>query len=130
MYPLLRLVTEVFPSETQATSDEAQIVLALEAAPVNFGVEQINPHELISASSEGSSTSEAGQISAGNNVVGDLENMQVGMALMPDNLDVDPGLQSMFLSKSLNGKQSADGHQALGQVFCTTRKFFRHHPNS
>jgi hypothetical protein len=92
-------------------------MLALEAAPVNFSVEEIQPHELLSVNSNGSSAFEVGQSSTGNTVAGELDNMQMGMALLPDNLDVDPGLQSMVLSKSWNGKKSTDGVRLWAKYF-------------
>jgi hypothetical protein len=110
--------TKELPSETQVASDEAQIVLALEAAPVNFSVEEIQPHELLSINpSEGSSSSKAGQSSGGNTDARELINVQVGMALLPDNLDVDPGLQSLILSKTSTSKKLVDGIRHWAKYF-------------
>jgi hypothetical protein len=54
-------------SEEQGATEEVQIVLALQAALLNFSVEEIETHELFSANpSEGSGSFEAGQSSSGN----------------------------------------------------------------
>jgi hypothetical protein len=110
--------TEVLSSEAQVASEEAQIVLDLDAAPVNFSVEEIQQHELLSANPyEGSSSSEAEHSSARNSDARELNNMQVGMAMLPDNLDVDPGLQSLILRKTLTAKKSADGIRLWTKYF-------------
>jgi hypothetical protein len=110
--------TEELPSETQVASDEAQIILALEVAPVNFSAEEIQEHELLSINpSEGNSSSEARQSSGGNTDARELNNMHVGMALLPDNLDVDPGLQSLILSKTSTSKKSVDGIRHWAKYF-------------
>jgi hypothetical protein len=97
-------------SEAQVAAKEAHIVLALQGALVNFSVEEIQLHELLSANpSEGSGSSEAGQSSARNNNARVLENMQVGMVVLLDNLDVDPRLQSLVFHMPLIGKKSVDG---------------------
>jgi hypothetical protein len=111
-------------SEEQGKAEEVHIVLALQAAPVNFSIEEIQPHELLSANpSEGSGSSEAGQSSARNTDDRELVNMQVGMDLLPDNLDVDPGLLSLVVPRPLYGNKSVDGVRLWAKYFALPESF-------
>jgi hypothetical protein len=62
--------------EGHGAIEEVQIVLALQAAPVNFSVEEIQPHELLSANlSKGSGSFDVGQSSSENADERELGNM-------------------------------------------------------
>jgi hypothetical protein len=101
--------------EEQGESEEVQIVLALQAEPVNFSVQEIKPHELLSTNpSEDSGSSEVGHSSSDDR---ELVNMLVGMALLPTNLDVDPGLISLVVHRPINGNISADGIRLWARYF-------------
>jgi hypothetical protein len=111
-------------SEEQGATEEVQIVLALQAALLNFSVEEIETHELFSANpSEGSGSFEAGQSSFGNSAQRELGNMQVGMALLPDNLDIDPGLLSFVVQRPTYRKKSADGIRLWSKYFAPLGSF-------
>jgi hypothetical protein len=111
-------------SEEQGATKEVQIVLALQAALLNFSVEEIETHELFSANpSEGSGSFEAGQSSSGNSAQRELGNMQVGMALLPDNLDIDPGLLSFVVQRPTYRKKSADGIRLWSKYFAPLGSF-------
>jgi hypothetical protein len=74
------------PDDVQAL-EEVPIVLALQAPPVNFSVEEVQQHELISANnSDESMVHDNGRSSSGGS--GETGNLQVGMALLPDNVDM------------------------------------------
>jgi hypothetical protein len=82
---------------------------------VNSSVEEIQPHELLSANpSEASGSSKAGQSSSDDS---GLVNMQVSMALLPKNLDVDPGFLSLAVHRPINGHTSTDGIRLWARYF-------------
>jgi hypothetical protein len=76
--------------------EEVQIVLALQAAPMNYTIDEIQPQDLMSANpSEGSAGIGVDQAASGDSDMGEISNLQVGMVLLPKNLDIDAGLLSL-----------------------------------
>jgi hypothetical protein len=84
------------PDDLEAL-EEVPIMLARQAPPVNFSVEEIQQQELMSANNSEDGLVQGNVLSSsGGSNASELENMQVGMALLPDNLDVDPGFLSLL----------------------------------
>jgi hypothetical protein len=91
---------------------------------MNFPVQKIQPYELLSANpSEGSASFEAGQSSSGNSAERELGNMQVDMALLSDDLDIDPGLLSLAVQGPTYRKKSVDGIRLWAKYFAPPRSF-------
>jgi hypothetical protein len=92
--------------------EEVPIMLALQAPPVNFSVEEIQEHELLNVNNmdpvSGKSSS-AGSVGVGN--------LQVGMALLPDNLDIDLVFSGLSEQNSLFKNNSAEGFRLLATYF-------------
>jgi hypothetical protein len=104
--------------EEQGATEEVQIVLALQEAPVNFSIEEVEPHELLSVNpSDDSGSFDAGHGLSGDSDERELGNMQVGMALLPDNLDMDPGLLSLAEQRPMYKKKLADGIRLWAKYF-------------
>jgi hypothetical protein len=90
------------------TLEDVPIVLALQAPTVNFYVEEIQQHELLVAdNSDENNAPNIGQSSSSANVV--TGELQVVMALLPENLDIDPVLSSSSGKSSRYKNKSAEG---------------------
>jgi hypothetical protein len=93
-----------------------QLSLVLQASPVNFRVEELQPEDLMSNEQiqaqilEGSIPSDENN-AARNNI------MQVGMALLPDNLNVDPGLSAIAPFQGSAKKRSTEGVRLWATYF-------------
>jgi hypothetical protein len=117
------MVIEFFQDSSVANESEVEqfapqspeIVLALEAASINFLHLEIMPHELDAVMSE----EEVNEAEVTNGVFlqqnVDEQYLQVGMMLLPDNIDLDPGLESQSMLYS--SQQRADGVRLWAKHF-------------
>jgi hypothetical protein len=100
--------------KSDTTEEEGQIVLALQAEPVDFSVEEIQQHELLSANPSDTSGSSGASQSASEDR--GVAHMQVGMVLLPDSLDVDPWLMSLAMKRP-SSSLSADTVRLWARFF-------------
>jgi hypothetical protein len=89
--------SSVLMGSREDPSENADLVLALQAPTINFGVDEIQPHELMSED-EGLENS-----------ANDGNQLQVGMVLLPSDLKVDPGFSSLVNESEFYKKRSAKG---------------------
>jgi hypothetical protein len=109
-------MASVFASKVR---EEVPLVLALQAPPIYFLVEEIQPEDLM--------TDEQLQDLENNaspNIVEHAEKneLQVGMVLLPNDLDVDPGFSALVAPQT--------GRKSLGGGVRLWAKFFAPVPNS
>jgi hypothetical protein len=77
----------VTPSSASKGSVDVPLVLALQASPINFSVEEIQPEELMTDEHIQAMVNNSSPV---NEVGSEGNGLQVGMALLPNDLDVDP----------------------------------------
>jgi hypothetical protein len=89
--------SSVLMGSREDPSENTDLVLALQAPTINFGVDEIQPHELMSE--------DEGLENSANNG----NQLQVGMVLLPSDLKVDPGFPSLVNESEFYKKRSAKG---------------------
>jgi hypothetical protein len=103
------------PDDLEAL-EEVPIVQGLQAPPMNFSVEEVQQHELMFASE--SVGHENGQSSFGGSVADGT--VQVGMALLPENLDMDPVL-NLSKQRSVAKGCTSEGYRLWAKYFDSPR---------